>query len=66
MSSMNFADLKNKTVKELLSDLAETKKELFNLRFQKSAGVKINASRQKVLRKTVARILTVFNQNKKG
>jgi large subunit ribosomal protein L29 len=41
---------------ELVSKLAETKQELFNLRFQRAQGQLENPARLGVLRKDVARI----------
>ena len=64
MSVLKFEDLKNKTVKELLQVLAEVKKEMFNLRFQKTSGAAVSPSRVRSLRKTVARIKTIFNEKK--
>ena len=45
---------------ELESRLAEAKEELFNLRFQLVTGQLDNPMRIKVVRKQVARILTVM------
>lgn len=64
MSAYNLKDLKTKTAKELLSDLADIKKELFNLRFQKTAGVGVNTSRLRILKRGVARVKTLLNQLK--
>jgi large subunit ribosomal protein L29 len=47
---------------ELTSRLAETKQELFNLRFQHATGQLENTTRLNVLRKDVARINTLLRQ----
>ena len=47
---------------ELIGKLAETKEELFNLRFQLATGQLENNSRVRLLRKDVARINTLLRQ----
>ncbi|MFN2614593.1 MAG: 50S ribosomal protein L29 [Actinomycetota bacterium] len=47
---------------ELETKLAEAKEELFNLRFQLVTGQLGNPMRLKVLRKEIARILTVMRE----
>jgi large subunit ribosomal protein L29 len=44
---------------ELTKRLVETRKELFNLRFQSASGALDNPSRLKLTRQEIARILTV-------
>lgn len=61
---MKIAEIKQKTVKELLEELFKVKKEQMNLRFQKSAGERISSVRSRLLRKTVARIKTVLSELK--
>ena len=41
--------------------LGEHKKELFNLRFQKATGNSISIARYRMVKKNVARILTLLN-----
>jgi large subunit ribosomal protein L29 len=48
--------LSNLTDAELVSKLAETKQELFNLRFQRAQGQLENPARMGILKKDVARI----------
>ena len=55
-------DLRNMQDAELETKLAEAKEELFNLRFQLVTGQLDNPMRIKVVRKDVARILTVMRQ----
>jgi large subunit ribosomal protein L29 len=49
---------KGKSADELNAQVAELKKELFNLRFQKASGELTNTSRFRVAKKEIARILT--------
>lgn len=53
-------DLSALRVEELLERLADAKAELFNLRFQHATGQLTNYKRLGVLRKDVARIMTVL------
>lgn len=57
------AELKDMTADELQKTLAETKEELFNLRFQNATGQLDNYKRLGELRKDVARIKTIMRQN---
>ena len=47
---------------ELEDKLAESRKELFNLRFQKATGQLDNTARVGMAKKEVARLLTVLRQ----
>lgn len=49
---------KGKSAEELQGIVADLKKELFNLRFQKAAGELTNQSRFSQARREIARILT--------
>lgn len=51
-------DFRGKTAEELQTQVAEMKKELFNLRFQQASGELSNNARFKEVRKQVARALT--------
>ncbi len=44
---------------ELQEKLAETRKELFNLRFQEAIGSLENTTRLRIARREIARIMTV-------
>ena len=59
---MKHADLKTKTDDQLSADLAELKKEQFNLRFQAATGQLEKASRVREVRRTIARIRTLQNE----
>jgi large subunit ribosomal protein L29 len=47
---------------ELEHRLAETRQELFNLRFQGATGALENTARLKLAKREIARILTVRNE----
>ena len=59
---MKAEDLKTKTPDELKKLLLETKKEQFNLRFQRCNGTLDNTSQIRKARRLVARIKTMLNQ----
>jgi len=56
------ADLRDLADQELLSRLAETKQEMFNLRFQLATGQLDNHARMTEVRRDVARLRTVIRQ----
>ncbi|MEC4675816.1 MAG: 50S ribosomal protein L29 [Nitrospirota bacterium] len=63
---MKAAELKEKTVDELLKKEQELRKELFNLRFQQATGEIENPMRIRAVRKDIARILTVITIKQKS
>ena len=56
------AELREMDDTELLTNLAEAKQELFNLRFQNATGQLDNYARLGQLRKEVARINTILRE----
>ena len=67
MKSKEFAnEYRNKSVEELNTDLAEAKKELFNLRFQNATNQLNNTSRITLVKKNIARIKTFITQKETG
>ena len=58
---MKLAELKTKTIDELKALILLSKKELMNLRFQRTMGSLANTSRFRVVRKTIAKINTLIN-----
>jgi large subunit ribosomal protein L29 len=60
--AMDAKDLKDKTPDELRDQLAALKKEAFNLRFQQATGQMENTSRMRGVRRDVARVKTILNQ----
>ena len=62
---MKTEELRGKTPDQLSDLLKEAKKELFNLRFQKVSGELQNTARFKIVKRNVARIKTIINEQKK-
>ena len=56
---MRAKQLRELTDEELDSKMAETRQELFNLRFQSATGALENSARLRVTKREIARILTV-------
>ena len=59
---MNAKELHDKTPDQLREELANLKKEQFNLRFQKATGQLEKTSRVKEVRRDIARIKTIARQ----
>ena len=59
---MKHADLKVQTDDQLAGQLADLKKEQFNLRFQAATGQLSKPSRVREVRRTIARIRTLQNE----
>jgi large subunit ribosomal protein L29 len=57
--SLRARDLRDLTDDELEQRLADTRQELFNLRFQAATGALENTARLKLAKREIARILTV-------
>jgi large subunit ribosomal protein L29 len=57
--SLRARDLRDLTDDELQHRLADTRQELFNLRFQAATGALENTTRLKLAKREIARILTV-------
>lgn len=62
---MRAAELKDMGVEELQKKEQELRKELFNLRFQQATGEIENPMRIRLVRKDIARILTVLTEKQK-
>ncbi|QIE57585.1 50S ribosomal protein L29 [Pikeienuella piscinae] len=59
---MNAAELRDKTPDQLREELANLKKQSFNLRFQQATGQLENTAAFKKARRNAARVKTVLNQ----
>ncbi len=57
---MKAAELRDMSAKELNEKLAELKQELFNLRFQHAINQLENPGRIEIVKKDIARVLTVL------
>ena len=55
-------ELRDKTPDELRDQLAELKKEAFNLRFQQATQQLENTASMRIVRRDVARVKTILNQ----
>jgi len=62
---MEFADIKNKSEKDLHELLAEKREEARELKFKSSEGQLKNVRALRVVRKTIARIFTLLNSKAK-
>lgn len=63
---IDAANLRGKTADEIKAAMLLSKKELFNMRFQKAAGEQIPAHRGRIIKKNIARIKTIQNEQKRG
>ena len=63
--NMKTKELKNLSISQLEKELANFKKEKFNLRIQKMNSQITNSARITLVRRTIAKILTFINQKKK-
>ena len=59
---MNAKELHDKTPDQLREELANLKKEQFNLRFQAATGQLENTARMKAASREAARVKTILNQ----
>lgn len=59
---MTPAELREMNYRELTEKLAESKEELFNLRFQLATNQLDNTARVGAVKKTVARVRTILRQ----
>jgi large subunit ribosomal protein L29 len=61
---MRAGEVRELGVEELEQRLAETRRELFNLRFQHATGQLENTGQLREVRRNIARLLTVLNQKR--
>jgi large subunit ribosomal protein L29 len=59
---MNANELRDKTPDQLRDELANLKKEAFNLRFQQATNQLENTARMRIVRRDVARVKTILNE----
>ena len=62
---MKVAEVREMGVEELERRVSETRRELFNLRFQHATGQLENTGQLKEVRKNIARLLTVLHQKQR-
>jgi large subunit ribosomal protein L29 len=58
-------DFRTKSADELNDRLTKLKKEQFNLRFQRANGQLENTGRVRVVRREIARITTILNEQRR-
>jgi large subunit ribosomal protein L29 len=59
-------DLRALSEEELARRLAESRRELFNLRFQAATGALENPARLKLTKREIARLLTIQHERERG
>lgn len=59
---MKASELREKTPDQLRDDLANLKKEAFNLRFQQATSQLENTARMRQVKRDVARVKTILNE----
>ncbi len=62
---MKAAEVRELDIEELQRRVAQTRRELFNLRFQHATGQLENTGQLKEVRRNIARLLTVLNQKQR-
>ena len=60
------SELKTLTIEELKQEEVNLRKELFNLRFQRTTGEIENPMRIKQVRRDIARVLTIMTEKNKS
>ena len=65
-TSSKADDFRAKSADELSTELSGLKKEQFNLRFQRANGQAENTGRIRVIRRNIARIETVLNEQRRA
>ncbi|WP_108888942.1 50S ribosomal protein L29 [Shimia sp. Alg240-R146] len=63
---MNANELREKTPDQLREELANLKKESFNLRFQQATGQMENPALIRAARRNAARVKTILNEKAKS
>ena len=62
---MKIADIRGKTADQLKDELSSLRKEQFNLRFQRASGQFENVARIRVVRRDIAKIMTVLAERQR-
>ena len=63
---MKASDARAMTVDQIDDEVLKLKKEQFNLRFQRATGQLENTSRVRMVRRDVARLMTIARQKRAG
>ena len=59
---MNISDVRDLSADQLQDKLTELKREQFNLRVQQATGQLENTARRKLVRRDIAKVMTVINE----
>ncbi len=59
---MDANEMREKTPDQLREELANLKKEAFNLRFQQATNQLENTARMRIVRRNAARVKTILNE----
>ena len=62
---MKIVDIRGKTADQLKDELVSLRKEQFNLRFQRASGQLENVARIRVVRRDIAKIMTVLAERQR-
>ncbi len=60
---MKVKEIREMNVEQLRAKLSDTREELMKLRFQQVTGQLTDSSRLRILRRDIARMETILNQN---
>jgi large subunit ribosomal protein L29 len=63
---MKAADARAMTVDQLDDEVLKLKKEQFNLRFQRATGQLENSARVRIVRRDIARLMTIASEKRGG
>lgn len=64
--SLKANELRDLTDEELIDKMAETRKQLFNLRFQHATGQLDNPRKLRLVRQDIARIMTIQGERQQA
>ena len=59
---MKAADIRELSVDEIQEQLDESREEIMNLRFQQASGELVDFTRIRIIRREIARYLTILNE----
>lgn len=60
--SVTAKDIRDMNSKDILNEITNLKRELFDLRFQQATGQLTNSTRISTLKRTIARMKTILNE----
>ncbi|MEM7395567.1 MAG: 50S ribosomal protein L29, partial [Verrucomicrobiota bacterium] len=63
---MNTSEIRDLTPEELEQLHSDTRREMFNLRMQKTTGALENPSRLRAVRRELARVKTIMNERERN